>query len=88
MRVVRGVLLLIQVVIAGFYAWSAILMWGPFVAGTLPSKLFVATIVLWPVIGLVALSRGNRFLGLSLTAALALLTTAHVLITLTFLTTV
>ena len=82
--VVRTGFLISQLVIAGFYAWSAALMWGPFIAGTLASKLFVATIVFWPIVGLAVSSRGTRFFGLGITSALALLTAVHVLVVLAF----
>ena len=79
---IRFTLIITQLAIAAFFASSAILMWGPFVAGTLSSKLLVAAIVCWPIIALVALSRGDGFLGLGLTSTMMALTVAHIFITL------
>ncbi len=82
--VIRSALLLAQLIIAAFYAVSAVLMWGPFMEAPLVNKCAVAAIVLWPIVGAVVTARGAQFLGLTVTSALALLTLGHVVIVLTF----
>jgi hypothetical protein len=81
--IVRWALMLAQLVVAAFYAWTVALMWKPFLMGTTGSKMLVATIILWPVIGLIVLVRSKRSLGLDVTPTLLLLTVMQLLIVLT-----
>ena len=87
MRLATRVLLVsIQIVIAAFYAWSAVLMWGPFRAAPISSKLLVTAIVLWPVLSFAVAGRGGTLFSFGTTAVLALLTALHLIIVLVFLT--
>lgn len=51
-------LLLAQVMIALFYLQAAVLTWGPFMEGTLTSKLGVAAIVVAPIISIAGAATG------------------------------
>lgn len=53
-----ALLLLAQVMVALFYLQAALLMWGPFVEGTLASKVGVALIVVAPIISIAGAATG------------------------------
>jgi hypothetical protein len=76
----RLALIGLQLVVAAFYAFYAVLMWGPFMAAPSWAKLVVFTLTFWPALSLFVAARDTRISSIGATSIIALLTGVQLLI--------
>ena len=76
----RLLLIGIQLAVAAFYAFYAVMMWGPFMAGPAWAKLSVFALIFWPVVAFVLAAKKASVLSMSATLVIAILTLAQLVI--------